>query len=166
MAKDKYLVCQGAMCQCQQGFAPDLFKVLSQSKFYINDQSGSSKLIGSTMDLGIPFEAGTFGQCKLQPTGSSFMTCVPNIIQWDGPYEKVELANGGQILTEESKGICAIAGSPVVEFMTNGQIGSPQKSNLENTNQQMHNQLNPLVRPDEIVEEEPFEGIEVKSEIT
>ncbi|MBO0593358.1 DUF4280 domain-containing protein [Cellulophaga sp. E16_2] len=163
MASDKSLVCQGAMAQCQQGFVPDLLKVLSQQKYYINDQAGSDKLIGNTMDLGIPFEAGTFGQCKLQPTGSSFMPCIPNIIKWDGAYEKVELANGGQILTKTSKAICAIAGSAVIEFMTTGQMGAPSASNFEEVSQQMHQQLNPLINMEKVLKKNPLEGIEIIS---
>ncbi|WP_282057200.1 DUF4280 domain-containing protein [Maribacter luteus] len=144
MAKDKYLVCQGAMCQCQQGFAPDLFKVLSQSKFYINDQSGSSKLIGSTMDLGIPFEAGTFGQCKMQPMGSSFKPCQIIITQWEGFYENVELTNGGQILLEDSKAICPIGGSPCISILFHGQTNE-QSINATTENEEVAEQINPLV---------------------
>lgn len=163
MSSEKFLVCHGAMCQCQQGIAPDLFKVLSQTKYSINDQGGSTKLIGNTMDLGIPFEAGTFGQCKLQPTGSSFMACVPAVTGWDGAYDKVELGNGGQILTEESKAICAVAGSPVIEFINNGQMGAPQASNFEDTDEEVHNQLNPLVDPIKIIEPDIFEGIQTEN---
>ena len=151
------------MCQCQQGFVPDLLKVLSQTKYSINDQVGSHKLIGNTMDLGIPFEAGTFGQCKLQPTGSSYMACVPAITAWEDAYDKVELGNGGQILTEESKAVCAIAGSAVVEFMTSGQMGAPQASNFEGADEEVHNQLNPLVDMEEVIENGPFEGVEIES---
>ncbi len=164
MSSEKYLICQGAMCQCQQGFVPDLLKVLSQTKYSINDEGGSTKLVGNTMDLGIPFEAGTFGMCKLQPTGSSYMTCVPSITAWEGAYEKVELGNGGQILTEESKAVCAIAGSAVVEFMTNGQMGAPQVSNFESADEEVHNQLNPLVNVEKVMATSPFDGIETKAQ--
>ncbi len=163
MSSEKILVCHGAMCQCKQGFAPDKLKVLSHKKYYINDSSGGDKLVGNTMDLGIPFEAGTFGQCKLQPSGSSYLPCVPSIVKWDKFYEKVELGNGGMILTEESKGVCAIAGSPVVEFMTNGQMGAPQASNFEEEDENVQNQLNPLVNPEEIINDDPFKGVTAKS---
>lgn len=163
MSKEEFLVCQGAMCQCKQGFTPDKLKVLSQQKYYINDSGGSDKLVGNTMDLGLPFEAGTFGQCKLQPSGSSYLPCVPNIIEWKGFYDKVELGNGGKILTEKSKGICAIAGNPVVEFITNGQIGTPQASSFEDQDENVQNQLNPLVNVSEIVNKKPFDGIEITS---
>ncbi|WP_405266366.1 DUF4280 domain-containing protein [Cellulophaga sp. Ld12] len=162
MSSEKFLVCTGAMCQCKQGFTPDSLNVLSQNKYYINDQGGSTKLIGNTMDLGLPFKAGTFGMCKLQPNGSSYNPCVPSITGWDGAYEKAVLGNGGQILTEESKGICAIAGSPVIEFITNGQMGAPQASNFEDTSDEIHQELNPMVQIQELINKGPFEGVEVK----
>ncbi|QXP52958.1 DUF4280 domain-containing protein [Cellulophaga sp. HaHa_2_1] len=162
MSSEKFLVCTGAMCQCKQGFAPDSLNVLSQSKYYINDQGGSTKLIGNTMDLGLPFKAGTFGMCKLQPNGSSYNPCVPSIIGWDGAYEKAVLGNGGQILTEESKGICAIAGSPVIEFITNGQMGAPQASNFTDISDEIHQQLNPMVEMEKILGNNPFDNIQVE----
>ncbi|WP_282133530.1 DUF4280 domain-containing protein [Cellulophaga baltica] len=162
MSSEKFLVCTGAMCQCKQGFTPDSLNVLSQNKYYINDQGGSTKLIGNTMDLGLPFKAGTFGMCKLQPNGSSYNPCIPSITGWDGAYEKAVLGNGGQILTEESKGICAIAGSPVIEFITNGQMGAPQASNFEDTSDEIHQQLNPMVQMEEILKNDLFDNIEVE----
>ena len=161
MSKEEFLVCQGAVCQCKQGFTPDKLKVLSHQKYYINDNEGSDKLVGNTLDLSIPFEAGTFGHCKLQPSGSSYLPCVPSIVQWEGFYDKVELRNGGKILTEKSKGVCAIAGNPVVEFITNGQMGAPQASNFEDEDENVQNQLNPLVNPKEIKEEDPFGNITI-----
>lgn len=158
MSKEDFLVCQGAMCQCKMGVNPDTLKVLSQQKYYINDNSGADKLVGNTMDLGIPFEIGTFGNCSV--TNSA---CAPTIVQWEGFYEKVELGNGGQVLTDKSKGICAVTGSPVIEFITNGQIGAPQASNFEEENENVQNQLNPLVNLSEIVKKGPFEGVDIKS---
>ncbi len=158
MSKEEFLVCQGAMCQCKMGVKPDKLKVLSQQKYYINDDNGSDKLVGNTMDLGIPFETGTFGKCSV--TNSA---CAPAIIQWEGFYEKVELGNGGQVLTEKSKGICAVSGSPVVEFITTGQMGAPQDSNFEEEDENVQNQLNPLVNPQELINEDPFEGVTAKS---
>ena len=61
-------------CECEFGFTPDVLVVQSQTKGYINDGAGSQKLIANTMDLGIPFKAKTFGQCKLQPTSGWLFT--------------------------------------------------------------------------------------------
>ncbi len=113
----KTIVCQGGKCSCNQSETPTQIplKVTTQSKFYINDENGSDKLIASTMELGQPFDAPFFGKCKLQPSGSSFLPCQPAITQWQKPYENVELANGGKILTEDSTAMCAIGGMIKIE---------------------------------------------------
>ena len=94
-----HVVVDGAICKCQFGDVPDVLVVQSQQKGYINDNA-SKKLIANTMDLGSPFKAKTFGQCKLQPMGSSFKPCMPMVTQWQEFYDKVILSNQGQILTE------------------------------------------------------------------
>jgi len=97
------------------------------------------------MDLGMPFKAKTFGQCKLQPTSSSYLPCIPSILKWDEFYDKVVLSNQGQILTEKSKATCAIAGSPCVEFTWHGQTAGVGSSNVEEADEEVQSQLNPLV---------------------
>ncbi|WP_440122598.1 DUF4280 domain-containing protein [Tenacibaculum sp. Ill] len=150
---DVAVICNGAMCKCAHGFTPDTFAVVSTHKHYINESSGSQKMVGSTMDIGQPFEAKTFGQCKLQPSGSSYLPCMPSIIQWQDFYEKVTLSNQGKILTEKSKAICAIAGAPCVEFTFHGQVGAPTESQAAQTNTAVHSQMNPLANPKQAIED-------------
>jgi len=145
-----HIVVDGAICKCKFGFAPDVLVVQSQQKEYINDSDGSKKLIASTMDLGMPFKAKTFGQCKLQPTSSSYLPCVPAITQWQDFYDKVILSNQGHILTENSKGICAISGSPSVEFTWHGQTAETGSSNVEEADEEIQSHLNPLVNVKEM----------------
>lgn len=118
-----YVICDGAKCKCDKSVsgAQADFEVLSQSTTYINDKDGASKLVGSTMDLGIPFKvkASTFGQCKLQPTGSSYLPCIPAVVAWSDAYESVVLDNMGQALVNDSTAQCAIGGK--IEFATHGQ---------------------------------------------
>lgn len=147
-----YIVVEGAKCQCKFGNAPDTLVVQSQEKGFINDEAGSKKKIGNTMDIGMPLEAKTFGQCKLQPTLGGFLPCVPAVTQWQDPYDKVELANGGQILTENSKAACAIAGSPCIEFTTHGQTIGVNSSNVADADEEIQSQLNPLVNIKEMQE--------------
>jgi len=59
----KHLVCQGALCKCNFGTAPDTLKVKTQSKRYINDAKGSTKLMATDKDIGKTFEKNTFGSC-------------------------------------------------------------------------------------------------------
>ena len=149
---DVAIVCNGAMCKCSFGMAPDTFSVISPHKQYVNETSGSQKMIGSTMDIGQPFQAKTFGQCKLQPTTGGFLPCIPAITQWQGFYEKVTLSNQGKILTEDSKAICAIAGSPCVAFTFHGQVGAPSASQAAQTQEEVHSQMNPLANPQEPIQ--------------
>lgn len=147
---EKHVVVHGAMCKCKQGFVPDMLDVKSHQYEYANDKDGSKKLIGTTLELGTPFKNKTFGQCKLQPTGSSYKPCQPMITGWDGAYEEVTLKNGGNILTEDSKAICAIAGSGVVEITNHGQISEPSDQNINNADEDTQAQLNPMVDSKEV----------------
>ncbi|WP_103867067.1 DUF4280 domain-containing protein [Aquimarina sp. I32.4] len=144
---DVAVVCQGAMCECKYGFTPDRLKVISTHKEYINETNGSQKMIATSMDIGQPFEAKTFGQCKLQPSSSGYLPCVPNILQWQDFYDKITVSNQGKILTEESKATCAIAGAPCVEITFHGQTASPTQSQADQADEEIHSQLNPLARP-------------------
>jgi len=142
---DKAIVCNGAICKCKFGISPDKFTVISRHKQFINEKNGSQKMVGSSMDIGQPFQAKTFGQCKMQPTPSgSFLPCIPTITQWTGFYDKVTLSNQGKILLEDSKGMCAISGSPCVEFTFHGQVGVPSQSQALATQEEVHAQMNPL----------------------
>lgn len=128
-----YVVCHGAKCKCDKSVsgAQADFEVLSQSTTYINDKDGSKKLVGNTMDLGIPFKvkASTFGQCKLQPTGSSYLPCIPAVVSWSDPYESVVLDNTGQVLVKDSTASCAIGGT--ISFATHGQEQAVSQADAE-----------------------------------
>ncbi len=147
-----HVVVNGALCKCKYGNVPDTLVVQSQQKAYINDSSGGNKLVANTMDLGMPLQAKTFGHCKLQPSSSGFLPCVPAVTGWTDPYNKVELSNSGQILTEKSKATCAIAGAPCIEFTWHGQTGAPAGAAVEDANAAVHSHLNPLVNVKQMVE--------------
>lgn len=156
-----HVIVDGALCKCKYGNMPDTFVVQTQQKGYINDGAGSKKLIGNTMDIGMPLQAKTFGQCKLQPSSSGYLPCIPAITQWQNFYNKVELDNTGQILTEKSKAICAIAGAPCVEFTWHGQTAAAGSSDMAQTNEQVQSQLNPLVNMKKFIEITESEDLEV-----
>lgn len=161
MSNTGHIVCDGALCQCKNGFTPDKLKVLSMPNEFVNDEKGTKKLVASTMDIGIPLEKGTFGQCKLQPSSSGYLPCIPSITSWQDFYDKVTLSNNGQVLVEGSKGICAIAGSPCVEFMMHGQQPSVSATEANETDETIQSQLNPLVNPKRIDNNDPFENIQL-----
>lgn len=147
----KYIVVKGAKCECQFGDSPDELMILSHSKYFANDQEGSEKLIATTMELGgATFKKNTFGQCKLQPTGSSYKPCQIVVSKWDGFYENAELGNGGQMLLEDSKATCPIAGSPCISITDHGQSGEGSADDMKDANEDVHQQLNPVVNVAEV----------------
>lgn len=151
----KYAVIQGAICKCEFGDFPDKLKVLSHKKYYANDPDGADKLIATTMELGgATFEKNTFGQCKLQPTGSSFKPCQIVVSKWDKFYKDVELGNGGQILLEDSKATCPIAGSPCISILKHGQSLAGSSSSASESNDEVQQQINPMVDINNLENEE------------
>ena len=159
----KKIVCHGAMCECQFGDFPDTLTVLTQKKNYINDSSGSQKLIATDKELGMPFQAKTFGQCKMQPTGSSFKPCMPNITKWDGAFEKTQLKeNQGYPLLEDCKATCSFGGSPCVKITSHGQTGAASSQNAENTDEELMSQVLPI-NPKEIDQPSPYDALTVKA---
>ncbi len=161
---EKHILVQGATCECIQGTLPDILKVASHTNEYANDKEGSEKLIATTLEIGQPFEKNTFGQCKLQPTPSGYKTCQPNITEWNRFYEDVVLKNGGNILTEDSQAICAIAGAPCIKIKDHGQITEPSEKNIANADQDVQAQLNPLVdTKDLFLNSNTEEGVEDKA---
>ncbi len=142
----KHFVCHGATCKCQYGTSSDKIAVLTQSRHYINDGDLSEKLIATHVDIGQPFEKKTFGKCKLQPTSSGYLPCVPAITQWTGMYENITYQdNSGKPLLEDSKATCAIAGAPCVEITNHGQTSEVGQQNIDNANGETLAELNPMV---------------------
>lgn len=134
MADNKHFVVQGALCLCKFSETPmtDKLKVKSHTKEYANDAEGKDKLIASTMEIGQTLEKNTFGNCKLQPTGSSYMPCQAVITKWSGFYEKVTLSNKGKILLEDSKATCPVGGPDCITIKNHGQKSELTQQNLDN----------------------------------
>ncbi|WP_237276957.1 PAAR-like protein [Tenacibaculum ovolyticum] len=163
MSKEGKLVCYGAECECQFGNAPDKLIVETQSKRYINDPDGAEKLMATNKEIGQPFEAKTFGQCKMQPTPGGYKPCQPMITEWQDFYDKVTLSdNGGNPLLEGSKAICAISGAPCVSITYHGQTGEPVAQNFkqEEKEEDTASQINPLVNSNEVLK--PIESSPIK----
>jgi len=151
---EKHIVVQGALCKCQFGQMPDKLKVLSHQKEYANDKDASKKLIVTTKEIGAAtFEKNTFGNCIKM--GTPPPPCKIMVTEWKDYYEKVQLNNGGYIIVETSKAVCAIAGTPCIEIIDHGQRteGSPQ--NCKNADKDVQQQINPLVDAEEMYEKQP-----------
>lgn len=156
----KAIVVQGAICKCQFGQLPDKIKVLSHTKEYANDKEGSQKLIVTTKEVGAAtLEANTFGSCP--KLGLFSPPCKPIITEWKEYYEAVQLSNGGYVILEDSKAVCAVAGTPCIEIIHHGQMAEPCQQNFENADDNVQVQLNPMVNPEMMYKEQPsHEGLE------
>ncbi|MET3036294.1 DUF4280 domain-containing protein [Chryseobacterium sp. NRRL B-14859] len=146
---EKHIVVQGATCKCQFGQVPDKLKVLTHQKEYANDKDASRKLIVTTKEIGgSTFEKNTFGNCTKQ--GSPPPPCKIMVTEWQNFYDKVQLSNGGFIIVEDSKAVCAIAGTPCIEVIDHGQRAEASQQNFKNADRDIQQQINPLVDSEEM----------------
>ncbi|MCV9929014.1 DUF4280 domain-containing protein [Flavobacterium sp. LS1R49] len=137
-----HLVCQGAICKCQFGTAPDTLKVKTQNKRFINDWEAKSKLMATHKDIGQTFEKNTFGSCAKMNNSS----CKPVITKWEDYYEKITLKdNNGKPLLEDSKATCSVAGSACIQIINNGQVCEITKQNIKNANPEIIKIINPVM---------------------
>lgn len=151
---EKHIVVQGAICKCQFGQALDNLKVLTHQKEYANDKSASKKLIVTTKEIGTAtFEKNTFGSCSKM--GSPPPPCKVMVTEWQNFYDKVQLSNGGYIILEDSKVVCAVAGTPCIEILDHGQRAEASQQNFKNADQDVQQQINPLVDSESMYKEEP-----------
>lgn len=161
---EKHIVVQGALCKCQFGQVPDKLKVLSHTKEYANDKEASKKLIVTTKEIGgATLEKNTFGNCPKM--GNPPPPCKPMITEWQDFYEGVILSNGGNIILEDSKAVCAIAGTACINIIDHGQRAEASQQNFENADKDVQQQINPLVNPEEMYNKQPInEGIITQTE--
>lgn len=161
---EKHIVVQGAMCKCQFGQIPDKIKVLSHTKEYANDKEASRKLIVTTKEIGgATLEKNTFGNCPKM--GNPPPPCKPMITEWQDFYEGVILSNGGNIILEDSKAVCSIAGTACIDIIDHGQRAEASQQNFENADKDVQQQINPLVDPEEMYKKQPAnEGIITQTE--
>ena len=70
----KIYVLDGALLECNQGFAPAKLLVTQNQKVKIQ-----GKFKATDMDVQVPQ---TFGQCKLKPANSGYLPCIPALQKW------------------------------------------------------------------------------------
>ena len=154
---EKHVVVQGATCVCKHSEDPsktDILKVKTHSKHYANDKDGAEKLIATTKDIGQTLEANTFGNCKLQPMGSSYKPCQAVITEWKGFYEKVTLSNQGKILLEDSKATCPIGGPDCITIKKHGQVAEVSQQNIKNADKKVLAEILPGFDFEDLEEDE------------
>lgn len=139
---EKHLVCQGAICKCKFGTAPDKLKVLTHTKEYLNDPDGQQKLAVSTKDIGPTFEKNTFGSCAKQNNNP----CAATVQEWKGFYPKIKYSHGGLALLEDSKASCPVGGPDCIDILFHGQTVQLTQQHVENADQDVMTQLYPFGR--------------------
>ncbi|MFC6268191.1 DUF4280 domain-containing protein [Frigoriflavimonas asaccharolytica] len=159
----KEKVVQGALCLCKYGTTPDKLKVLTHTKYYLNDHEGTKKLAATHKDIGATtFEKNTFGPCKMQPTPGGFKPCQIVLTAWTGFYEKEKYSPpDGYILLEDSKATCPIGGPDCISILKSGQMGEPTKKNLQNADEELQSHVNPLVDMANIDKKDPYSHLNI-----
>lgn len=139
---EKHLVCQGALCRCNFGTAPDKLKVLTQSKIYINDKDGDKKLMATNKDISKTFENNMFGNCSKLNNNP----CQVTVTQWSGFYEKITLEeNRGKALLESSKATCPVGSTDYITIINHGQTAEVSQQNVKNADKEVVAELFPFV---------------------
>lgn len=142
----KHLVCQGAICQCKFGTLPDILKVKTQNRHFINDAEGKEKLTATHKDIGKTFKKNTFGSCAKMNNNP----CQAAITEWSGFYEKIRIEdNGGHPLLEDSKATCPIGGKDCIQITYHGQIAQITQQNIKNANKDVVKILCPMMKVEE-----------------
>jgi len=129
----KYFVVHGAQCSCDQSEVPKKLaklQVTTHAKVVFNDEDG--KYAATEEDKTFDPMASTFGNCKLKPSGSSYLPCViAPAPKWDKPYDKTKIL-GKKVLTEISELKCLTGGKIAIE--KHGQTDAVLTQHAENTN--------------------------------
>lgn len=138
---EKHLVCQGAICKCKFGTAPDKLKVRTHTKEYLNDPEGKEKLAVSTKDIGPTFEKNTFGTCAKNNS-----PCSATVQEWKDFYPNIKLNHGGFALLEDSKASCPIGGPRCIDIIFHGQTALLTQQHVDNADKEVMSQLYPFGR--------------------
>lgn len=110
----KKYVLDGAMLQCNQGMKPAKLLVTQNKKVKIQ-----GKFQATDKETQVPE---TFGQCKLKPSGSSYLPCVPALQPWTKTAKKSTLGGSKKFLFDDSECMCATGGK--VTVIQHAQINS------------------------------------------
>ena len=103
------IITNTAELSCNQGKATSKLNVTSQDFVTIED-----KAIATEEDKQVNTNILSFKQCKLKPSSSGYLPCVPAPIKWEDTAKKDSI-NEQKILTENSYCMCSIGGKIIVK---------------------------------------------------
>lgn len=101
----KIYVLDGAILECNQGFTPGKLTVTQNQKVKIQGQFKATHLDNQVTP---------FGQCKLKPTNSGYLPCVPALQPWTKTTESTKLGGNKKFLFEDSECMCSTGGKITV----------------------------------------------------
>lgn len=130
-----------ALCMCQYGVAPGKIMVTDQSFFFMN----GSKLVATTMTIGNAMYPPGFGSCKINPMFPK--PCMPAIVQWSNPFQKLQIGQGSYAITNQSKGTCASGGTDCIQFLQSGQIPVPGVPKMKEATAEQQESIDPVGEP-------------------
>ncbi|MCF6350368.1 MAG: DUF4280 domain-containing protein [Flavobacteriaceae bacterium] len=110
----KIYVLDGALLECNMGYKPAKLLVTENKKVKIQ-----GKFKATDADIQVPQ---TFGKCKLKPTNSGHLPCVPGLQKWTNTSTKVTLGKSKKFLFDCSQTMCSTGG--LVKIKDHGQIDS------------------------------------------
>jgi hypothetical protein len=134
----KIFIVENALCMCKFGTTPGFLKITDQKFAHINGK----KLIATTMNLGNVFQPPAFTVCNASPPFSR--PCAPAVVQWSNAFGKVKVNRIAAILTDKSKGTCALGCPDCIEFVTTGQIALPGLPQMKEATSALQGDLDPL----------------------
>lgn len=102
----KIYVLDGAIVECNQGFTPAKLLVTQNQKVKIQ-----GKFKATDADVLVPQ---TFGKCKLKPTNSGYLPCVPGLQKWTKTSAKTTLGGSKKWLYQDSECMCATGGKVTI----------------------------------------------------
>jgi len=120
----KIYVLDGAIVECNQGFVPAKLLVTQNQKVKIQ-----GKFKATDMDVQVP---ATFGQCKLKPTNSSYLPCIPALQKWTKTTKKSTLGKAKKWLYEDSECMCATGGKVTITDPTQLNLAGSVKEEFKN----------------------------------
>jgi predicted chitinase len=139
------IIVDKAMCSCTNASLPAQLSVISQQKVYCN---GGTKLVATTFDK--LSTCLNFGSC----TAKNNAPCTATI-EWQNPYEDIQIMGGMKILTMDSTGTCTTGGGKL-EFKTSGQTAVVQPPPQGDLKAEAASATNPVIKNDHF---EPQETI-------
>jgi len=148
MSTGKHFVIQKGKAMCNQGTTFPSFKVSSHTKHYWNDSGNSADFLAVTEDdVQFTPSSNSFGPCALNRKNPCAFAPAG---KWTKTYDKVTVL-GKKCVIEGSELMCSVGGK--ITIMTHGQSASLSKSNVNNADQDVQEELDPLTDTNDIVED-------------